>query len=174
MSTQPATTNPSTGATDVGSFTNLLVEVNPTLNLTAYPMSWGTGYKSATISGLTGPTPVKFAFRYYVTSGGPTGANSDIIGIDTFLVDRPLSTSDFFKNNFAMYPNPASSVLNLNSQLAGMTSVSISDINGRTVKTIAPGNVTRTQINIFDLTTGVYFVKVATADGVGTAKLMKN
>ena len=172
MSTAATHVNPTGGSAGLGSFTTMLAEINPNLNLTDYPETWTQ--ISSTISGLTGPTPVKFAFRYFVPNGGPNGANSDIIGIDTFLVDRPLSTDSFFKNNFVMFPNPANGVLNLNSQAAGMTSVSITDINGRVVKTIDAGNVSETQINIADLTTGMYFVKVATADGVGTAKLMKN
>ena len=169
-----ATANPTGGSAGLGDFTTLLAEVNPSLNLTSYPMSWPTGLISTTISGLTGPTPVKFAFRYFVPNGGPTGDNSDIIGIDTFNVERPLSTDTFFRNNLAMYPNPANEVLNLNSQSAAMTTVSITDTNGRVVKTINAGEVNQTQINIADLTTGLYFVKVATADGTGTAKLMKN
>ncbi|HEU0137889.1 MAG TPA: choice-of-anchor J domain-containing protein, partial [Flavobacterium sp.] len=113
-----ATVNPTGGSAGLGDFTTLLAEVNPSLNLTSYPMSWPTGLISTTISGLTGPTPVKFAFRYFVPNGGPTGDNSDIIGIDTFIVERPLSTDTFFRNNLAMYPNPANEVLNLNSQSA--------------------------------------------------------
>lgn len=34
------------------------------------------------MSGLAGPTSGRFAFRYFVTDGGPAGANSGRIGID--------------------------------------------------------------------------------------------
>lgn len=32
----------------------------------------------------------RFAIRYYVENGGPTGSNSDYIGIDQITIDRPL------------------------------------------------------------------------------------
>ncbi|MBA3469607.1 MAG: choice-of-anchor J domain-containing protein, partial [Herpetosiphonaceae bacterium] len=45
-----------------------------------YPQVW-TEF-TATISGLGAPTTGRIAFRYFVTSGGPQGANSSYIGID--------------------------------------------------------------------------------------------
>jgi hypothetical protein len=73
----------STGATstDVGTFTTLLVDVNPTLVTGIYPTLY-TQF-TATLSGLpAGPNAGRVAYRYFVTSGGPSGANSDIISID--------------------------------------------------------------------------------------------
>lgn len=81
-----ATVLPSGGSAGVGSFTTVCLTINPALAAGfVYPKTW-TQY-SYTVSGLSGLTPVKFAFRYYVTNGGPSGANSDIIGIDTFSVN---------------------------------------------------------------------------------------
>jgi len=80
------TTNAGATATSVGDFTVLLSEVNPSLTAGGYPDVW-TEF-TATISGLTGPTSCRIAFRYFVTSGGPSGANSDYIGIDEFSVTR--------------------------------------------------------------------------------------
>lgn len=78
------------GATDVGSFTNLLLTINDALDLT-YPESW-TLY-TITISGV-GSTPVaqRFAFRYNVPVAGPMGDNSDIIGIDAVYIGDPGGT----------------------------------------------------------------------------------
>lgn len=70
-------------ATSVGTFA-LLLSVNPTLAATGYPNAW-TQYTS-TIAGLSGPTSGAIAFRYFVTLGGPTGANSDYIGVDTLTI----------------------------------------------------------------------------------------
>lgn len=166
------TTDPSTGATDVGDYTTLLVEINPNLNLTSYPATW-TQY-TATISGV-GSTPVgvKFGFRYYVPNGGPNGANSDIIGIDTFSVDRLLGTDQFFASNFAVYPNPASNVLNIDAKNAAIKSIQMTDLNGRTVKTVNTNEMTQ-QVNIADLNAGVYFLKVTSDLGTGTTKVVKN
>lgn len=63
--------------------------MNPSLITGVYPTSW-TKF-TATVSGLAGPTSGRVAFRYFVTNGGPSGANSDYIGIDEFSIRRPLS-----------------------------------------------------------------------------------
>jgi hypothetical protein len=68
--------------TSVGTYTSLLLSVNPNLTTTGYPSTW-TLY-SATISGLSGPTNGRVAFRYFVTDAGPGGTNSDYIGIDSY------------------------------------------------------------------------------------------
>jgi hypothetical protein len=83
LSTNGASTNVGVGATAVGDFTTLLLSVNPTLVVGVYPQIW-TQY-TATISGLPAPTSGRFAFRYFVTNGGPTGANSDYIGLDNVV-----------------------------------------------------------------------------------------
>ncbi|MBL7884315.1 MAG: T9SS type A sorting domain-containing protein [Bacteroidia bacterium] len=83
LSTNGASTNVGATSTSVGDFTTLLLEINPTLTTTGYPNTW-TQY-SITISGLGAPTSGRVAFRYFVTNGGPSGTNSDNIGIDDFV-----------------------------------------------------------------------------------------
>jgi hypothetical protein len=77
--------SPGTGATSVGDFTTVLVTVNPALAVGGYPQTW-TEF-TATLSGITGAESGCFAFRYFVTNGGPTGSNGDYIGIDTYGYD---------------------------------------------------------------------------------------
>ncbi|MEI2748153.1 MAG: choice-of-anchor J domain-containing protein [Ferruginibacter sp.] len=80
MSLNGASTNVGTSSSDVGDFTTLLLEINPTLTVGTYPDVW-TQY-TINITGLAAPTSGRLAFRYYVTDGGPLGNNSDYIGID--------------------------------------------------------------------------------------------
>jgi len=70
--------------TSVGSFTTLLLSINPNLEQGGYPGEW-TQY-SAIISGLSGATDGAIAFRYTVNSGGPSGDNSDYLGIDSVSI----------------------------------------------------------------------------------------
>ncbi len=81
LSTNGASTNVGTLATDVGDFTTLLLSVNPTLVSGGYPEAW-TQY-SATLAGIPSGATGRIAWRYYVTGGGPSGSNSNYIGIDT-------------------------------------------------------------------------------------------
>jgi len=69
-------------STNVADFTNLVLDINPTLVAGGYPNVDWTNFNTA-LTGLGGPTQGRLAFRYFVTNGGPSGANSNYIGIDT-------------------------------------------------------------------------------------------
>ena len=81
LSTHGSSTDVGLGATDVGDFDTLLLDINPNYEIGGYPDSW-TQY-TLTIADLPGPTSGRFAFRYFVENGGPDGDNSLIIGVDT-------------------------------------------------------------------------------------------
>ncbi|MBP9663071.1 MAG: choice-of-anchor J domain-containing protein, partial [Pyrinomonadaceae bacterium] len=89
MSTAGASTNVGTGATGLGDFTALMLDINPTYQTGAggYPAVWTQ--QTITVTGVPVPTQGRFAFRYFVENGGPSGANSDYIGIDTFQYGAP-------------------------------------------------------------------------------------
>lgn len=164
-----ASITPSIGSADLGSFTTLAATVNPLLTPNVYPVVWTE--VTYTVAGLSNATDCKLAFRYFVTNGGPTGANGNAIWVDALTINRVLSTDIFFKNNFSVFPNPTSSSLNIenNSNIA-INATQITDINGRVVKEIK--GMTN-QINISELNTGVYFLKITTDQGTGTTKIIK-
>lgn len=84
LSTNGTSTDVGTTPTSVGDFTQVLVSVNPNLTAGGYPQTW-TQY-TATLSGLpAGGVSGRFAFRYFVTDGGPGGNNSDFIGVDNLV-----------------------------------------------------------------------------------------
>jgi len=80
-STNGASTDPADYANLANLNFQVLASVNPTLVQGGYPVVW-TQFVSTPISGLAGPTQGRFAFWYHVTNGGPTGANSNFIGVD--------------------------------------------------------------------------------------------
>jgi len=82
LSSAGAGTNVGTTATSVGTFTTVLTSVNSSLTAGGYPEDWTL--VSVTMSGLSAPIDGRVAFRYFVTNGGPNGANSNIIGVDNF------------------------------------------------------------------------------------------
>ncbi len=80
-------------------------------------------------------------------------------------VDSPLA------NSFSVYPNPANDVLNIANTIgAELISISVTDLNGRTVKQF---NSSVEQINISDLNAGVYFVNINSTEGSLTKKIVK-
>jgi hypothetical protein len=90
MSTNGASTNVGTGALDVGDFTNLLLDINPTYTVGGYPETW-TQF-TVTVSGTAPGTLGRLAFRYFVEDGGPGGTRSDYIGIDRAVYTVPCAT----------------------------------------------------------------------------------
>jgi hypothetical protein len=80
MSTNGSSTDVGTTSTDVGDFTNLLLDINPTYAMGGYPEAW-TQF-TITISGVPAGTSGRIAFRYFVEDGGPLGTRSNYIGLD--------------------------------------------------------------------------------------------
>jgi subtilisin family serine protease len=74
----------SPSATATATFPTVVATVNQTLAATGYPQVWTQiSIPSAT---LPSSGQGRIAFRYWVTNGGPTGANSNYIGIDTVSI----------------------------------------------------------------------------------------
>lgn len=96
--------------------------------------------------------------------------------VDDFKITAAtLSTSDFTSSKFSVYPNPANNVVSItNSANIQISKVAITDINGRTVKSLTLNGVTESQINISDLNAGVYFMNIDTNEGTATKKMIKS
>jgi len=105
-----------------------------------------------------------------------TSADQFGFAVDDFKVTATtLGVKDLFSKNFTVYPNPANTVININSQNNnGLNEIEITDINGRTVKTANGKGVLQTQVNIADLSAGAYFLKITTDQGIATKKIIKN
>jgi hypothetical protein len=115
MSTNGSSTNVGTTATDVGDFTTLLLDINPTYTTSGYPNAW-TQF-TVNISGLGSPTVGRLAFRYFVENGGPDGARSDYIGIDTVsftCVPPPTPT-------ITSTPTPCTNITTFSENFDGVT-----------------------------------------------------
>ncbi len=105
--------------------------------------------------------------------------SSDQFGfaVDDFKVTTTAvaSTQSFFTDNFSIYPNPVNNVLHLSVKNGLLVNeITMIDINGRTVKTINNTLDSEMEINVSDLTSGVYMLNVKTDEGVATSKFVKN
>jgi hypothetical protein len=92
LSTSGTSSNVGVTSTDVGDFSTVLVDINPTLTIVDYPVIW-TQYTITSID-LPATGTGRLAFRYFVTDAGMAGNNSDYIGIDSFEVLSNL-TNEF-------------------------------------------------------------------------------
>jgi len=76
---------------------------------------------------------------------------------------------------FSVSPNPATTVINVtNSSNALVNSISVTDLNGRTVKSSLYAGVANAQVNIADLSAGMYMLNIASDQGTVTKKIVKN
>ena len=78
-------------------------------------------------------------------------------------------------SQFSVYPNPVNNVVTIsNSANATIDAVTVSDLNGRTVKSVKLNGETSAQINISDLSAGVYMMNISSDQGSVTKKIVKN
>jgi len=160
--------------TDLGSYTTLLLDINPNLTVGGYPnLDWEL--QTVTISGL-GATAIdaRLAFRYLVADGGPNGTNSNYIGIDTLeITEGTLNVNQFAVNAFSHSFNKTTDLLSLNSNEAILESVKIHNILGQNVlnKTLASTNEV---VDMSSMQDGIYLVTVAINESSKTFKILKN
>lgn len=119
------------------------------VDLTEY-VDWTGDIESFRIRVADGDNPT--------ATGRPSVAHNVVIDDVIFSFDAALSTSDVSLDAFAMYPNPAKNVLNIESSTA-ITNVDIYDITGKQVLTTT-GFLNSTQLNISSLNSGLYLVKL--------------
>lgn len=115
----------------------------------------------------TPPVPANVAtsniiFDNYVARAAST---SGLLGKEDFTV-TPLDL-------ISVYPNPATDVLNVNAIASDITAVQIVDLNGRQVYAKSFSNVSDAQINVNELSTGMYLVNITSGDKTITKKFMK-
>lgn len=85
--------------------------------------------------------------------------------------DASLSSSQFDLANFKLYPNPVKDVLNL-SYTQNISNVQVFNMLGQQVITKSV-DATQGQVDMSNLATGTYLVKVATDNQVKTIKVVK-
>ncbi|NPD46709.1 MULTISPECIES: choice-of-anchor J domain-containing protein [unclassified Lentimicrobium] len=82
-------------ATSVGDFNILLDDINSNYDMGGFPEVW-TQY-TYTVTGLVNGEQGRFALRYFVENGGPSGVNSNYIGLDRveFIEAAPVPVSNW-------------------------------------------------------------------------------
>ena len=99
-----------------------------------------------------------------VSSDGQYGAQFNYY----IYADAPSAINENQNDELSIYPNPANSILNIQSNNQ-IQSVELFNIQGQLV--VKEGNVN--QINVSDLTNGVYMIRIATDNGVKVQKFVK-
>jgi hypothetical protein len=116
-----------------------------------------------------------------MTSEGDTLVFTTSIGGDDYIGDEPhkISLTPVLKTNgismtnnqqFQVYPNPTSSTITVKTEQP-TTQIQVLNLAGQVLKTFTQTN---NQINVSDLTPGVYLLQVTGQDGIGYSRFIKN
>lgn len=93
-------------------------------------------------------------------------------GIDNFRLETDaLGVTDNLVDGFTMYPNPTTNYLNISANNT-IEQIAIFDIIGRNVFNEAI-NLRTSEVNISELTTGIYFIQVVSGTQKGSYKFIK-
>jgi uncharacterized surface protein with fasciclin (FAS1) repeats len=104
-----------------------------------------------------------------VTAADLTAANGVVHVIDAVLLDPTASLEEINNLTIAMYPNPATEFITIDSKENG--NYMILDVMGAIV---AEGIVNNNKVSISSLNNGTYFVKFSTESGVYQGRFIKN
>jgi hypothetical protein len=112
-------------------------------------------------------------YTIQVTHKGTLANGSQPFSLVISGFDQSLSVSDFNALNFSLYPNPAKNILNVNlTTVLDNATLSIVDLQGRIVNTQSVVD-TITTIDVANLQSGVYVVRIDSATGSYTKKFIK-
>lgn len=177
-----------TGGTNLVLPADTWVRLGVSFNKTTGQVRWkGPGINGQVMGAATGIDPDRVSVVSTSGSVAASGGNPAIpntaaattlfdnfivraSATDTLLGVEDVTTAD---NTFAVYPNPATSVINVNNKNnSPITKIVLTDLNGRIVKQDA-SNLSNVQLNIADLQAGVYMMNITSAEGSTTQKIVK-
>lgn len=156
-----------------------LEQINGDVAVLKTTLNGKTPHDSATISGQSSTisldisdfegTESAVVFRVHDTPG-----NKFLLIDDVSIVNGTLGNEDFMAGEFSVYPNPAVNFITVNSNnLLDFESITITDINGRTVLDQKLNGATDAQIDISGLSAGMYMLAAASDKGTATKKIIK-
>ena len=106
------------------------------------------------------------AFDFYSAS-----ANNEMYIDDMVLGNPQIGVQDFTTNKFSVYPNPVKDMLNIKSSNT-VDNVTVYDLLGKVVLQENPGTISPA-INMSNLASGSYLVKVTIGNSSKTVKVLK-
>ncbi|RZJ31665.1 MAG: T9SS type A sorting domain-containing protein [Flavobacterium sp.] len=135
-----------------------------------------TGLPEANWAGPFSPDEMDFVYAVPNTNTTSASVIFDNVQVEATPAEALLGNAHFAEAvNFSVYPNPANSVVNVSAPAeVSIKQIVMTDLNGRTVKTVAVEGVNSTEVSISDLASGMYMLKVVSDKGTAVQKIIKN
>ena len=139
-----------------------------TSNETSGSYQWINCDSNTPINGETNQTFTPIASGNYAVevSNGSCVERSDCINFSV------LTTEDFNPNDIKVYPNPVTRILKIENQNGLSLLITLNDISGKNIRTL---NTKKDylEIDVNDLTTGIYFIEITSQTKSSTFKIVK-
>jgi len=135
-----------------------------------------TGLPAANWAGPFEPVEIDYVLAVPTTNTVSSSVIFDNYTAKATPEEALLGTSEFAHNNvaFSVSPNPATSVISVTAPAeVTVSQIVLTDLNGRTVKSVKVDNVSSAQVSISDLATGVYTLKVTSDKGSAVKTVIK-
>ena len=112
---------------------------------------------------------------FHYTGSAQSALNNGAILLDAVSVMDPLlSVNEFLASNLVVSPNPARDIVRIaSSENITVNTVSITDVNGRVIRT-SNHSASTVEINISDLASGIYLMNINSDKGTAVKKIVKN
>lgn len=109
----------------------------------------------------------------YNNNGDPTDDDTNMNSVPDYLdADVALSVTDYILSNFSLFPNPANDVLNIKLNNITNANLRVYDIQGKLVIERSISNEQNLELNVSNLQSGLYFVKLNTSTKEMVKKLI--
>lgn len=132
-------------------------------------------------AGACAAIPVSELFVFSTTQTGNTSSATGIfdnISLKADIDDTSLllstPTNQINSNSFVITPNPAKNSITIDSKANAIDAVTIYDLSGRAVKAIEAKSFNSAPIDISDLASGTYLVKVKSDKNTEAKKIVKD
>ena len=123
-----------------------------------------SGWKKWDLDSVNNLTSLHF---FNDTVGIVCGLNGKIY--KTISGGVPASTSELVREEIKLYPNPASSFINLGNEFTN-SEINVYSSNGQLVKNEI---ITSPKLNLTDLKAGLYFIKIYSDNKIQTGRFIK-
>jgi hypothetical protein len=106
---------------------------------------------------------------------GGTAERIGSVDAALFIPKSELSSARVSNVNANVYPNPARDILNLEvSTISENATATIISIDGKIMKVVSLNNNLKSEINVSDLSNGMYMIRIQNGFDVSTQRFVKN
>jgi hypothetical protein len=98
------------------------------------------------------------------------------VNIDDFVIDGVLANQQFELNNIAVYPNPSKGIFNVEMGDITPKSIEVYDLTGKIIysRKDFQTNSSEIRVDLSAISSGIYFMKIASEDQSVAKRIIKN